>query len=194
MPPELHSTWKWGTDDEERSDDDIVKREESSVNGDVEGDDDGGGLKREEKEDGEGEDEEGGSSFSGNKSGKGPTPLKTSMRRVTPRRSTVSVKPPNWNEHSNSASRSAEILDGKLATAANSMNFKEQAMAIWRAINQHKFAVVFRRPVNPKDAPGYIKVELLFFHICLCFARVDFAVTLYYLTLSNLTLDPQPRL
>ncbi len=161
VPPGLRSTRKLSTDDsdEERSDDGIVKKEENSVNGDVEGDDDGVGLKREETEAGEGDDDEEGGSFSDNKSGKSPTPVKTSMRRAASRKSASSVKSPKLSEQSNSTSRTGDNLVGELATTANSpSNFREQAMDIWRAVNQHKFAVIFRKPVNPKDAPGYIKV------------------------------------
>ncbi len=198
VPADLHSASKWSVQDsydEEGSDDDVVKREESSVNGDVEGDDDGGGEKREENEeneDWEGEDGEGGSAFSGNKSGKSQTPMKTAMRRVTPRRSN-SLKSLNSNEQSSSTDCSAEIFDGELAASANSANFKEQTMAIWRTVNQHKFAVVFRRPVNPKDAPGYIKVRIIIF-VSVCFLSCGlFCCLLVPACLPNLTLDP-PRL
>ncbi len=159
VPPGLRSTRKLSTD-EERSGDGIVKKEENSVNGDIEGDDDGVGLKREETEAGEGDDdEEWGSPFSDNKSGKSPTPVKTSMRRAASRKSTSSMKSPKLSEQSNSTSRTGDNLFGELATTAYSpSNFREQAMDIWRAVNQHKFAVIFRKPVNLKDAPGYIKV------------------------------------
>ncbi len=157
VPTELHSPSNENpedSDNQERSDDDIVKREESSIYGDVEGDDDRRG---ENQEDGEDEDGEGGSSFYGNKSRNPQTSLKTATRRVTLRRS-MSLKPPNLNEQTNSTAHSAGILDGELTNVGNSGTIKEQAMAVWRAVNQHKYAVVFRKPVSLKDAPGYVKV------------------------------------
>jgi hypothetical protein len=36
--------------------------------------------------------------------------------------------------------------------------FSEDIMDIWRTINSHKYAVIFRKPVNLKDAPGYSKI------------------------------------
>ncbi len=192
VPAELHSASTSSLEDsydEDGSDDDVVKREESSVNGDVEEEDDDGRVeKREEKEDGEGEDGEGVSAFSGNKSGKSQTPGKTPMRRVTPRRSNSGLKSFNPNEQSRSSTPcSVEIFDGELAASANSANFKEQAMAIWRTVNQHKFAVVFRKPVNLKDAPGYIEVRSIYIFWCVSWSFLPACLP------NHLTLDP-PRL
>lgn len=39
-------------------------------------------------------------------------------------------------------------------------HFRRIALEVWERVNKHKFAIIFRKPVNPKDAPGYEKVSI----------------------------------
>lgn len=36
--------------------------------------------------------------------------------------------------------------------------FSRVALVIWNKISAHRYAIIFRKPVNPRDAPGYDKI------------------------------------
>ncbi|CAN0021313.1 unnamed protein product, partial [Phaeothamnion confervicola] len=53
--------------------------------------------------------------------------------------------------------RSARRKPQKAMTAAE-QRFMTKALDVWKKINAHKYAIIFRKPVSAKDAPGYDEV------------------------------------
>lgn len=48
------------------------------------------------------------------------------------------------------------------SNGSDRQHFRRIALEVWDRVNKHKFAIIFRKAVNPKDAPGYEKVNTAF--------------------------------